>query len=86
MELTIGFSDTQIVDARMARMHQSRFIELPIFVPVGTKPVPRVIVVFVSETYGDPAALKGPQLFYEPIVEFSGPFSCKKRDDLLSAA
>src|SRR5262245_39312828 len=69
----------------MTRCHQTMFIELPILIAVGTKPVSRIVMTFISEANGDPIVLKGPQFLDQPVVEFPRPFAPKKGDDLLSA-
>src|SRR5262249_11008431 len=73
------------IDGRMARCHQTVFIELPIFIAVGSKPVPGVVMTFISEANGDPIVLKGPQFLDQPVVEFSRPFAPEKTDNLLPA-
>ena len=79
--LALGFADRQIVDAGMARIHQSLVIEFPVLISVGSEPVSRVVVVFVCKAYCDPVLSKGPQFFDEPVVEFPRPFSLKEGDE-----
>src|SRR5499426_3627375 len=69
----------------MTRCHQTVFIELPILIAVGSKPVSRIVMTFISEANGDPIVLKGPQLLDQSVVEFPRPFAPKKGDDLLPA-
>src|SRR5262245_42717551 len=69
----------------MARCHQTVFIEFPILIAVGSKPVSRIVMTFVSKANGDPVVLKGPQFLDQSIVEFPRPFAPKKGDNLLPA-
>src|SRR5947207_9089291 len=84
MELAIGRRDRQFVDARMSRVHQALFVKLPILIPVGAKPVSRIIVVLICETYCDSIFAKRPQLFDQAVIQLSGPLSREKGNDLLS--
>src|SRR5262245_49405538 len=85
MILSVFLTDRQIIDGRMAHCHQPVFIELPILITVGSKPVSRIVMTFISEANGDPIVLKRPKFLDQPVVEFSGPFAAKKGDNLLSA-
>src|SRR5262245_1464482 len=69
----------------MTRCHQTVFIELPVLIAVGSKPVSRIVVTFISEAHGDPIVLKRPQFLDQPVVEFPRPFASKKGDNLLPA-
>src|SRR5262245_18960203 len=69
----------------MTRRHQTVFIELPILIAVGSKPVSRIVMTFISEANGDPIVLKRPQFLDQPVVEFPRPFAPKKGDNLLPA-
>src|SRR5262245_54055782 len=69
----------------MTRCHQTVFIELPVLIAVGSKPVSRIVVTFISEAHGDPIVLKRPQFLDQPVLEFPRPFASKKGDNLLPA-
>src|SRR5262245_15543272 len=69
----------------MTRCHQTVFIELPVLIAVGSKPVSRIVVTFISEANGDPIVLERPQFLYQPVFEFPRPFASKKGDNLLPA-
>ena len=81
MKLAIGFLDRQIVDARVAVMHQSGLVELPVLVSVGTIPVAEIIMPFVGEAHRDPAPVESPQFLYQPVVQLPLPFAGKEIDD-----
>src|SRR5579862_7587337 len=85
MKLTVSLFDRQFIDARVARIHQTLFVEFPILVAVSAEPVSRVIVVFVCEAHCNSIAIECPQLFDEPVVQFSRPLSCEKCNNLFSA-
>jgi hypothetical protein len=67
VELSIRFFDRQIVDAGVAMVHETVFVELPVFVAVGAVPVAGVVVTLVGEADGDACAVEGPELFDEAI-------------------
>src|SRR5215475_10819868 len=69
----------------MTRCHQTVFIELPVLIAVGSKPVSRIVMTFISEANGDPIALKRPQFLDQPVIDFPRPFAPKKGDNLLPA-
>lgn len=85
IKLALRLGHPELIDARVPRIHQALFVELPIFIAIGAKPVSRVIVVLVRKTYRDAVAVESPCLFYESIVQLSGPFSREERDNLLSS-
>ena len=51
--LAILLSNRQVVDAGVARRHQTGFTEFPILIAIRTIPVIRVVVPLVREAYGD---------------------------------
>src|SRR5262245_59444620 len=69
----------------MTHYHQTVFIELPIFIAVGSKPVSRIVMTFISETNGDPIVLKSPKFLDQSVVEFPRPFTTEKSDNLFPA-
>src|SRR5215510_5023710 len=69
----------------MTHYHQTVFIELPIFIAVGSKPVSRIVMTFISETNGDPIVLKDPQFLDQTVFEFPRPFAPEESDNLLPA-
>jgi len=44
---SIGFLDWQVVDAGEAKFHVAKFIEFPILVAVGAKPLAGVAAIFM---------------------------------------
>ena len=81
MEFAIGFADREIVDACHALLHQPVFVELPVLVPVGTKPVARIVMPFVREAHGDMCFVEGPKFLDQAIVEFLRPLATQECHD-----
>src|SRR2546430_5832186 len=77
--------DWEIVDACVAKPHQTMIIKFPILIAVGAKPIPGVVVPFVSEAHGNTISGVSPELFDEPVVQLFGPFAFPKLDDFLSS-
>jgi hypothetical protein len=82
---SVRLFDGQIVDAGVTCLHQACIIEFPVFVAVGTVPLPIHIMPFVGEAHGDTVVRMRPEFLDQPVVEFLGPFAGEKCDDLLSA-
>ncbi len=53
--------DRQIVNAGNTTFHQTKLIELPIFISVRTKPGAAVIMPLICKAYGDTVALSDPK-------------------------
>jgi hypothetical protein len=85
MELALGGRDRQVVDAGMAREHESVLVELPVLVTIGAEPVPGVVVPLVGETHGDAIAGECPELLRKAVVELAVPFAGQESDDLIAA-
>jgi hypothetical protein len=85
MELPISLLDLEVIDASKPTLHQAGCVELPILVSVGAEPLVAVIMPFICKTDSDPIFGKGPQLLYQPIIQFLVPFAREKRDDLAPA-
>lgn len=68
----------------MTAAHQAIRLELPILVAIRPEPVSTVIVPFISEPHRNPVTRVGPQLFYQAIVEFTGPLSSQERLNLIA--
>jgi hypothetical protein len=81
MELAIALLDMKVVYARQAALHKAVARELPVLVPVGTKPVFGIVAPSVAEPHGDPVALECPEFLDQVIVKFLCPFARQKRDD-----
>jgi hypothetical protein len=60
-KMPLGFCDGVFVDAGEARSHQTVSVEAPVFVAIGAKPLPVVVVIFVGEPYRDTVSGKGPE-------------------------
>src|SRR6266404_842509 len=77
--------DWEVVDGRVAKSHQTIVAKLPILIAVGAKPIPGVVVPFVSEAHRDAISSESPELFDQPIVQLLGPFAFQKLNDFLSS-
>src|ERR1700722_8553590 len=62
MILPFRLFDREFIDTGVPRIHKTLRIELPILIAVRTKPISRIVVIFVGETHCDPVAGKSPQL------------------------
>src|SRR5215831_6307841 len=60
--LTIRGSDRHVVDGGQAPAHEAARVEFPILVPVGTEPVPGVVVPLVGEAHGNAVPAVCPDL------------------------
>src|SRR5690348_2909942 len=80
-ELAKLFSDREIVDAGDPPPHEALWAELPILVPIGTKPIAGIVMPLVGESHGDPILAKGPHFLDQPIVQLPGPLSFEKCHD-----
>src|SRR5215469_1492719 len=81
VEFAVLLADRSVVDARVAAPHQTVLVKLPIFVAIGTKPVARVIMIFIGKAHGDAVASEGPQFLDQPVIELPLPFPREKGDD-----
>src|ERR1700735_375906 len=79
----LRFLDRQIVDARKTQPHQPVLLKLPVLIPIRPKPVPRIVVRFISKTHRDAIPFKRPKLLDQPVVQLLRPFAFQKRDDFL---
>jgi hypothetical protein len=75
----------KIVERGVPHLRQSKFVDLPILIPVVTKPVACIVVPFVGEAYRDSIVLSRSEVFDRPIIQLMRPFSEKESDDLFSA-
>src|SRR5438067_5435172 len=82
MILAVRLLDRQVVNGGKPKAHQAIAIKLPVLVAIGTEPIPRVIVPFVSEPHGDTVCVISPKLFDQPVVKFFGPLAFQKLNDL----
>src|SRR5260370_16073159 len=86
MIFSFRFLDWEIVDARVAKSHQTIVATLPILISIRAEPIPGVVVPFVSEAHGNTISGVCPELFDEPVIQFFGPFAFQKLNDFLSSA
>jgi len=63
MILALRLLDRQIINAGKPKSHQPIIIKLPILVPIGAKPISRIIAPFVREAHGDAILMERPELF-----------------------
>lgn len=78
--------DRQIVDRSRTPLHQPVIGELPVFVAIGAKPVPCIVMPLVSEAHRDSVGCEGPELLDEAIVELLRPLASQEADDFLPTA
>lgn len=74
----------QVVDAGNTPSHKSVFVELPILIAVGTEPVVRMIMPFVSKPDSNSVVPKSPKLFDQTVVQFFKPLMGQELDDRLT--
>src|SRR6266852_729443 len=76
--LAIGFLLREVIDAGKTTAHQPVLGELPVFIAIGTEPIPRVIMPLIREAYRDAGVMKGPELFDEAVVKFFSPLALEE--------
>src|SRR6267143_2954319 len=85
MILPIALLNREVVDAGNASPHKSMLVELPVFVAIGTEPMPRVVMPLVGKSDGDTIAVKCPKFFDETIIEFLVPFAGEESNNGFAA-
>ena len=75
MVFPVGFLDGQVVDAGVSKLGQPSFIELPVLVSIGSKPISGIVVPFVRKPDGNAIVVKGPQFLYRPIIQLTPPLT-----------
>ena len=68
----------------MTAAHQAVRLKFPILISIRPKPIPTVIVPFISEPHRNPMTRVGPQFFYQPIVELAGPLPSEECLNLIA--
>src|SRR5215831_7229232 len=76
--LAIGFLYRKVIDAGQTTVHQTVLVKLPVFIAIGSEPIPRVIMPLIREAHRDAGVMKGPELFDEAVVQFFGPFALEE--------
>ncbi|MEG4235735.1 hypothetical protein QUA40_27305 [Microcoleus sp. Pol11C3] len=74
----------QVVNAGNTPPHESLFIELPIFITVGTEPVAGIIMLFASKPDSHSVIPKSPKLLDKTVVQFFKPFTCQELYDRIT--
>src|SRR5579872_2346981 len=74
----------RVIDACNSPPHESFGIKFPQLDAVRPKPLVRIVMPFVFETYRDPIVVKRPKRFLQPVIQFSSPLAIEKRFDLLA--
>jgi hypothetical protein len=69
----------------MTKFHQSVLIEFPILIAMGSEPLSLLVVVFVTESYGDAIFGMCPDLLDKAIIAFYTPFIAKKSGNFVSS-
>ena len=80
-KLPLGLLNHHVIDAGMARFHQSQLVKLPVLVPIRAKPVAGIVTPLIGKTHGDARAFEGPHLFDQPVFEFLRPLAPEEFDD-----
>ena len=80
----IALLNWQVIDAGNTPPHESVFVELPIFIAVGTEPVAGIIMPFVSKPDSNSVVSKSPKLFDKTVVQFFKPLTCQELYDRLT--
>ena len=68
VKLPLCLPNGQVVDGRVARDHQPILREVPVLIPIRSKPVAGVVVPFVCKTHRNPILAEGPQFLDQSIV------------------
>src|SRR5882672_6487924 len=77
----VGFRDSDIVDAGFAAAHQAVLVEFPLFVAVGTMPLPGIVMPLVLKPHRDTVAVERPEILDQAILMFPAPFAGEERND-----
>ena len=81
----LGLLDREVVDRGVSRLHQSVLVELPVLIPIGSKPLAVGGVVLVGEAHGNAVVAVRPVLLDEPVLEFLGPLALEELTNLISS-
>ena len=76
--LALALLNWQVVNAGNTPPHESLFVELPIFITVGTEPVASIIMPFVSKPDSNSVIPKSPKLLDKTVVQFFKLFTCQE--------
>ena len=89
--LPLAFQDRDIIGAHIPSFHKTLFIEFPVFIAMGPKPLARIgIAPFVFKAKGNTVIRICPKFFHEPVSQSfarntivvarpSIPFPCQAR-------
>lgn len=72
-KLAIVFGNGQVVDAGFPAAHQAVLVKLPDLVAVAAMPLARGVVPFKLDAHCDAVIGVAPQVFDEPVIEFTFP-------------
>jgi len=76
------FLNPNIINTRIALLHQTILIKLPILITISSIPLIIIIKIFVLKTYSYPIIIKTPQLFLQFVSILFSPFLLQKIYDL----
>ena len=85
MKEALGRLNGKIVNACIAVMHDALGVEFPVFVAVGAKPLPGIVVRFVGEAHGNSCAVERPEFLDQAILQLAIPFAREELNDFLAA-
>src|SRR5580704_10768501 len=83
--LAVRSRNGKVVDGCKSRHHKPIIIEFPVLIAVGAIPAIRVVVLLVSEAYGDPVPGKRPHFLDKPVVQLLGPLTREESNDFVSS-
>src|SRR5277367_2290018 len=81
----LGRLNGQIVDARIAMMHEASGVEFPVFVAIRAIPLSGIVVRFVGETHSNSRAVESPKLLDQAVLQLAIPFARQELNDFLAA-
>jgi hypothetical protein len=79
--LSIALRNRQVIDTRNPAAHEAVFVELPILVAVGSRPMARVVAPLVGKANCNSIVLMCPEFLDQSVVHFLAPLARQERDD-----
>ncbi len=73
--LPFRFLDGKVVDAGEPPTHEAVVAKLPVLIPIGSKPIPQIIVPLVGKTHRDTGSVERPQFLDQAVLQLLLPFA-----------